>query len=520
MVDSPPGWLCVLVAEAGVALTIVPRIRWVDIYEDQAVVSGTAMQVAAGLVPYRDFDSSIAPGSLFLYAGFFKLVGGTLVHERLLTAAAMLIGVFFVWRIGNRLLSPWWAAGTALIWGVWLPVFQEYSPYHFWSVAMLLGMAAALLSARVARRPRVAFVIAGLAAFGALVMLQASLPAVLGGLLVGRLVGKTWRSTVLPMLIAMAIPGIATLLVLGLLGALPGLFADTLVYNFQTFGPSQSVPFPWLPSLLRDTSFWEASIGALWAIPMHWLLAVVAPAAVTAATAIGLWRQRHHLETCPEWLLVGILAAGMYMATLLVHISDQNLWLSAPLSLVLVALRLGHMMRAGPARRLAAAAALVPIGAIYLTGLSPMVLGYAVVCHQDGSGFLRQVSTPYGSLCVTFDSASTVSDAVRFSAQHQDAVIAYLPTAPSLYEITGRVPTLPQMIVIQGVNSPQQLAQVESAMKSEPVEWVVYYKVDFSKDLPADRALQGGSASQFDQFLADNYVRDDQGSLVVYQLKP
>ncbi|MBV8195234.1 MAG: hypothetical protein JOY80_06870, partial [Candidatus Dormibacteraeota bacterium] len=161
-VDSPPGWLCVLLAEAGVALTIVPRLRWVDIYEDQAVVSGTAIQVAAGLVPYRDFDSSIAPGSLFLYAGFFKLVGGTVVHERLLTAAAMLIGVFFVWWIGNRLLSPWWAAGIALMWGVWLPVFQEYSPYHFWSVAMLLAMAAALLSARAARRPTVAFVIAGL----------------------------------------------------------------------------------------------------------------------------------------------------------------------------------------------------------------------------------------------------------------------------------------------------------------------------------------------------------------------
>jgi hypothetical protein len=48
----------------------------------------------------------------------------------------------------------------------------------------------------------------------------------------------------------------------------------------------------------------------------------------------------------------------------------------------------------------------------------------------------------------------------------------------------------------------------------------VYYKVDFRKDLPADRALQDGSPFQFDQFLQEAYQRDDQGGLVIYRLKP
>jgi hypothetical protein len=41
-------WLWPLLAMAGVAITIVPRLRWVNLYEDQAVLAGQAMQVASG----------------------------------------------------------------------------------------------------------------------------------------------------------------------------------------------------------------------------------------------------------------------------------------------------------------------------------------------------------------------------------------------------------------------------------------------------------------------------------------
>src|SRR4029077_9250691 len=111
-----------------------------------------------------------------------KLFGATVVNERLLTSVAMVIGAGLVAHIGRRLVGPVWAAAVALLWGVWLPVFEEFSPYHFWSVAFILAMAAALLAARSGRRPQLAFVIAGLAASGALIMLQSSLPAVLVGL--------------------------------------------------------------------------------------------------------------------------------------------------------------------------------------------------------------------------------------------------------------------------------------------------------------------------------------------------
>ena len=86
-------WIWPLVAIAGEAITIFPRLRWINIYEDQAVLSGQAMQVAAGQVPYRDFFAAIPPGAIFMYAGYYKLVGATVVNQRLLTGLAMLLGV-------------------------------------------------------------------------------------------------------------------------------------------------------------------------------------------------------------------------------------------------------------------------------------------------------------------------------------------------------------------------------------------------------------------------------------------
>jgi hypothetical protein len=512
-------WLWPFLAVVGVAVTVLPRVRWINIYEDQGVLSGIAMQTAAGQVPYRDFDASIAPGSIFLYAAYYKLFGATVVHQRLLTAAAMVIGAWLVAYLGRRLLSGWWAFGVALLWGVWLPVFQEFSPYHFWSVTFVLAMSAALLAARSARRPRLAFSLAGLAAAGALLMLQASLPAVIAGLLVALMIERRLSRSLVPMVIAIAIPGIVVLAAISLLGALPSFFNDTLLYNFRTFGPSQALPFPWQPGLLHDTAFWEASVGALWAIPMHWLLAVVAPLIVTIGTVVALWRRRREVGAPPDFLLVGILAIGLFASTVLVHMSDQNLWLSAPLTLVLVASWFRQMLSTVSTRRIVAAAASVPIAFLYVTGISPLILGYAVTCHTDGTGFLREVATPNGSLCVTFDSAPTVDAVVRFSSSHRNSAIAFLPTAPSLYEITGRVPPTPDVIVLPGVTTPTQLARVEDAMQGGPVEWVIYYRIDFRKDLPADAALQSDAPWPIDLYLNDAYQREDQDGLVVYHLK-
>jgi hypothetical protein len=215
-----------------------------------------------------------------------------------------------------------------------------------------------------------------------------------------------------------------------------------------------------------------------------------------------------------------MLAVGLFASVLIVHLSDQNFWLCAALTLVLVAGWLRRSLESFSPRRQLSWLASAPVAVIYLSGLSPLFLGYALTCHTDGKGFLRQVETHNGSVCVTYESAPVVAAAVRFSESHPDSQVAFLPTAPSLYEITGRVPPVPEMWLVPGLTQPDQLARLETAMLSRPVEWVVYYKVDFRNDLPADRALHDGSPFQFDKFLQEAYQRDDQGGLVVYRLKP
>jgi hypothetical protein len=506
-------WIWPLLAMAGMAITIVPRLRWVNIYEDQAVLAGQAMQVAAGQVPYRDFFAAIPPGAIFLYAGLFKVFGISVVDDRLLTGVAMVIGVGLVARIGTRLLGPVWTAAAALLWGVWLPVFQEFSPYHFWSVTFVLAMTAALLAARTSASPVRWFVLAGLAASAALILLQSSLLAVLAGLVAAWLIERRISRSVVPMLVAIAIPGALVLAVLGLLGALPAFFKDTVLYTFQTFGASQAIPFPWQPALLHDTSFWEASIGALWAIPMHWLLAVIAPIVAGVCSAVAVWRRRSSLDDLPDWALLGVVSIGLYSSVLIVHMSDQNFWLSSCLTLLLVAMPLKRTL-SGVRSRVAA----LPVAAIYLTGLSPLVLGYALTCHTDGHGFLQEVSTPSGSICTTFESVPIVAGAVKFTSEHPEAV-AFMPTGPSLYQMTGRVPPVPVLFLVPGVTPPAELASAERTMRALPVTWVVYYKVDFSNDLPAVRELHNGSPSEFDQFLAEAYQRDDQDGLIVFKLR-
>jgi hypothetical protein len=506
-------WTGPLVAMAGVAITILPRLRWINIYEDQAVLSGQAMQLAAGDVPYRDFFAAIPPGALFLYGGYYRLVGATVVHQRLLTGLAMVIGAGLVAYIGRNLVGPHWAVAVALLWGVWLPVFEEFSPYHFWSVMFVLAMTIALMASRTARRPVRTFVLAGVAASAALIMLQSSLPAVLAGLAAAWMIDRRLKRSVLPMAAGLVIPGALVLAALGLIGALPGFFTDTFVYTFQTFGGSQALPFPWQPALLHDTSFWEASIGALWAIPMHWLLAVVAPVGVALCVAVQLWRSR--LADVPDWALLGVVSVGLFSSVLVVHMSDQNFWLSSAIALLLVAMFLKRILdRAAGPRAVASAAA--PLAIIYLAGLSPLVLGYALVCHTDGTGFLRQVQTSGGPVCTTYDSAPIVAGAQQFSAQHPE-LIAFMPTGPSLYEMTGRVPPVPVLFLVPGVTPPAELVRTERAMLAAPVDWVVYYSVDFSKDLPAVKAIQNGAPSPFDQFLAQAYQREDQDGLVVYR---
>src|SRR5260370_679152 len=90
-----------------------------------------------------------------------------------------------------------------------------------------------------------------------------------------------------------------------------------------------------------------------------------------------------------------------------------------------------------------------------------------------------------------------------------------MPHGVSLYQITGRVPPVTDMSLVPGVTPPAELAKVERLMASLPIEWVIYYKLDFSKDLPAVRELQNGSTWQFDEFLSASYERADEDGLVV-----
>ncbi|HYY90179.1 MAG TPA: glycosyltransferase family 39 protein, partial [Chloroflexota bacterium] len=112
---------------------------------DEGYIVYSAVEVAAGRVPYRDLNSLYTPLSWYLHAAVFKLVGVDLVVLRVwfsLVAAGLAIGLYLLAR---QLMRPALAVLPLLSFVLLFPVPQNWAPYPAWyALAGLLGALLAL----------------------------------------------------------------------------------------------------------------------------------------------------------------------------------------------------------------------------------------------------------------------------------------------------------------------------------------------------------------------------------------
>lgn len=111
---------------------------------DEGYIVYPSVQVAQGLVPYRDINSLYTPLSWYLQAGLFKLVGVDLVPLRWLFAGVSGLLVAAVYLLVRREASWPWALVGAAAYVLVLPLPQIWTPYPAWYA--LLGLLGAALA--------------------------------------------------------------------------------------------------------------------------------------------------------------------------------------------------------------------------------------------------------------------------------------------------------------------------------------------------------------------------------------
>jgi hypothetical protein len=469
-----------------VAAALWPRLPILTLHEDEGVVTMWGLQVAAGNVPYRDFVVYSGPANAYLYGASFWLFGPSLLLDRLLDAAPIIIGTLFLALIGRRFLPAAWAAAAALLWGIWLPPLIGYGAYHFWGPALVVVMAWALLE------PQPRPVLAGVAGALALLFYQAIAPAVLCGLLVAYLSRRRVRDlleTAAGPVLAGALFGVLLLVT----GAFGGFLDQTLVFTFSRYKTFHPQPFPWNPALLGDVLNWHSGPAAFWAFPMFWLFGVVVPFIIAGYAAVALWRVARDRAPLGNRAALAILSTGLLGSAFITHIGGPIFWLSAPLVLVLVAVWLRQALESpSRVRRLV----LVPAaGIVFLTGLSPAPVGLWLSCTINPGAPLARVDTVAGPVCVLRKEAPELRQVQQVAAQPRSGAIAFLPDSPSLYLLTASRPVVPSYWTLPSSTRDSELAWEERAMLAQ-VEYAVYV---------ADLDLDVGHPWPFDGFLAANY---------------
>lgn len=124
--------LLFLLSYAGLFLLMDPTIALYD----EGLMLTHATQVAAGLVPHRDFYVNYGPGQFYILAGLFKILGPSFVVARaydILIRAAIVVLVF---RILIARTRPSVALAAAVVCGLWMFSIGGYL-YPYFPVTLI-----------------------------------------------------------------------------------------------------------------------------------------------------------------------------------------------------------------------------------------------------------------------------------------------------------------------------------------------------------------------------------------------
>ena len=352
-------------------------------------------RVLAGDIPNRDFLHLYGPGSLWVLAGFFRVLGTHLWVERLvgfLQVAALIAGTTVVgWR---------WGRWTAAVAGA-VTAIMIMPPIQFTALAWVGGVALALWAVIVAvrvhdppdgngRRSQRTLLVAGLLAGGALLFrpdLIVALALPFGALWLWGL-DRAQRKQLLLGLAAGVSPYLAHLVLAGPGNAITGMVLEP-IFELR---PGRSLPFPpptdSLASFLNRAFVWRA-----WPWPFPaldepqqvfvWVFILFAVCAVLVG--VGIQARRAGSPNGWRLLALGLLAVGTLPQTIQRADTAHLAWVSCvPFGLLPSALAEWGRLRDVSAR---ARVALL---------LTPLAVMFAVIPHYTIRWYADYVGQSFG----------------------------------------------------------------------------------------------------------------------------
>ncbi len=248
-----PRWHMLALIGGALAFSVSRLNDGIDL-GDEGFMAACASRVMDGQVPHRDFYSLQGPLSSVILAGWSTLVGLSFLKLRVLGALVHTCMVLLTYLIARRLASAHWAlAAGAVAILVGLP-HMRFAPLPVW-MGLCLSMLAVWLALRswIDGERRIAYLSGMVGAIGMLVRHDQG-AYMLVAILMLALVMRSWPAAVsrrasfkLGHWIAGALTvGVPSFVAAWLLGALPAMWDQLVLFPLTRYHATSGLPFPML----------------------------------------------------------------------------------------------------------------------------------------------------------------------------------------------------------------------------------------------------------------------------------
>ena len=444
---------------------------------DEGLTLESSQRVLAGHLPYVDFFGHASPGSYWLQAAIFRVLGVSMVSARVgvIVDVALLVALlyWFVARFGS--------VGAAALAAPIFFVFEIADPvlitaHHRWNSCALsfLSIAMALSGAE---RPFWWWTIAGIVASYA-----ALCTPTVGLILLLTLAWLWWerplRKHLAAYLVGVALVGVPAFGYMASSGMLTGGryggYLGHLIFMSRNYPEVNAMPYGSMIGgfgpLFTDVSGGELIIRVLL------LLCITLPATLPLLAGLGwaswIWRDRAPVSRSAAVYLLACL--GAYIAYSFPRGDLTHLMFIAAFT---YALAIVWMVRSLPKR--------VLIGAGAFFGF--WALGFGVT-RAMGTWNAQPLDTPVGKVRVNADMRAELAGLLAATRPGQTAYVH--PYDPTLYFITQLRDSASFCFLAPGMMKAPEEAAVLRDLKTQPPEWMLYQKTSRAEFL---RVFPGGA---------------------------
>jgi hypothetical protein len=448
---------------------------------DEALLLYEAKRILRGDVPYRDFFEIITPGSLYVFAGAFSLLGVSLGTARALMAAVHVAIELTVYAVCRRLgvrrgLAVIAALAHLALGYVQLPIASA----HWLGTLLMMVSLALCVSDRWRRRP-----VSWGVTIGLLIVVQQQKGVVFATacgtvLIVDALIDRTLAGW--PLRAAMAdlarfaggiamvvLPVVVALLVRA--GAWP-VYDALLRFPLENYPSHRDNQVPW------GFFVWWA-IGPLWWVAeINSRLPYLAP--LTLVRGMWQWRTEGASDRARALLVLGIYL-GAAALSVVYHPDVAHLGLIACVGAIVAAETLEAMLRAGeriaPLRR---AAGLVLTAVLLVLVIEQL----AVIGQWRRHTYSVRAETPFGTVDFTSRNDLVLLDGLRERLARESTREVFAYPYSSLYLLAPADNPTRFEILMRGYNSPAQFDEALFTLESRQVPYAVVlsYWVNWATD--------------------------------------